>query len=259
MRNLIGTGQLVSAASLEIQKWSILNNITNPFLYRYLDQNFKALLAVLVISILYTFFFKKYHWTIPLTFFVAIFSFALTPASAFFGSNQQPAQIAWRFGAYALAFELAVLLAMVAPLTDWFFSKKFIPLEILLAVAILLLTGWSSYQNRGFLNLSAANTIVLRDLYPSSVGVDGYYSAYDYVQKNVQNSVVWVENGYPYYVFGSNLTNTVTRSRPADYWVFFKTALINSGGYPEKLASEDWMANWQLVYQDRQGRVYHRR
>ncbi len=259
VRNLIGTGHLISAASLEIQSRSIVSTLVDPGLHQNLSKNFIFLLVVFFISIPFCIFYKKSHWTIPLVFFVLILSFAITPASVAFRYNQVTGDIDWRFGVYALAFEVVILLTLVDPLMDRLFAKKIIILEVLLGVAVLAVAGWGIYKNRGLLKTDPANTIALRDVYPYSVGVDGYYSAYDYVQKNVRNSVVWVENGMGFYVYGPGLTNSTTRSRPADYILFFQTDLINPGGYPDNLSSTEWQNEWKLIYEDGQGRVYQRR
>ncbi len=100
---------------------------------------------------------------------------------------------------------------------------------------------------------------VLHDQYDHSVGVNGYNSAYDYVQKNIHHSVVIVENGLPYYLYDAGLTNSVTRSRPADYEVFLQTAWLGEGGYPDTLGQPEWAQKWQLVYEDPEGRVYQRK
>jgi hypothetical protein len=103
--------------------------------------------------------------------------------------------------------------------------------------------------------------LVLRDQFKSSVGLNGYFSAYDYVQKNVHNSIVIVENGLPYYLYDNNLTNSVTRSHDADYFVAFKTAWTagRKEGFPEMISDPNWDQTWQLVYQDPEGRVYKRK
>jgi len=258
IRNIVLTGHLFSQNALEIQKWSILNNITNPYFYRYMGNNFKFLLIIIGLIIIFTIFSRKFHWANLIVFLVCFFSFLATPASGFFGSNQQPTQIAWRFGAYLLAFEAVILFQIVDPLVGWLANKKFKLVEILFSLFMIGITIWSIYLNSNRIVPRTENDIVLRDIYRTSVGVDGYFSAYDYVQKKIRHSVIWVENGFPFYVFGPKLTNTVTRSKPADYWLFFKTPLIDAGGYPDSLATNQWKSDWKLIYEDSEGRVYER-
>lgn len=259
IRNLIMTGRLVSENALGIQQWSILNNLSNPYFYNYLDIYFKYFLVVVLLTVVFTIFSKRFHWTILVMLLVCSLSFIATPASGFFGSNQTPTQIAWRFGAYLVAFEVAIVLLMVDPLIKWFFDKSIKPIEFLIAAGMIGISSWFIYLNYPRVIPREENAIVLRDLYRTPVGVDGYYSAYDYIQKNIRDSVVWVENGYPFYVFGPDLTNTVSRSRPADYIVYFQTPIIDEGGYPETLASSEWNSEWHLIYEDSEGRVYQRK
>lgn len=250
VRNLVGLGQVISADSLNLQQWSILSNLSNPFFYQHIDLNIKVTLALFLVSIAAACFYRNYHWTIPLTFFILIVTFAATPASAFVGSTQQPAQIAWRFGAALLAFEFTALLGVGEPAVQRLGKLIMKPAEWIIGIVILFVAVWGCWQNLAWLNTDPQNTRVLRDYFPEPVGEDGYYSAYDYVQKNVRGAVVWVENGLPFYVYGPGLTNTVTRARPADYLVFFK-----AGDFPAAPPS----AAWLLVYEDREGRVYQRR
>ena len=120
------------------------------------------------------------------------------------------------------------------------------------------------------------NTGILEDQFAQSVGVDGYYSAYDYVQRNIRNAVIQVENGLPIYLYGPGFTNTPTKlqypvgaanlveqSEP-DYFVIFRTRWQEDpngvvGEFPDYLNVESWMEKWSLIYQDEQGRVYERK
>ena len=115
-------------------------------------------------------------------------------------------------------------------------------------------------HERVYLTTDPANAIVLRDQFREPVGVDGYHSPYDYVYQNVRNSVVWVENGLPFYAYGPGFTNSVTRTRKADYLVALQTAWFGGDpAYPGMLSDPAWDQNWQLIYADSEGRVYQRR
>jgi len=255
---LLGTGKLISDGSLQIQKWSILSNLGNPFFYNYLDLVLKILMVVFLICLGGTLFTRRFHWSILVVFSALIFSFAATPASAFFGSAEQPAQIAWRFGASALVFEAVILFCLVDPIGTWIFKKKIRGIELILIIGLCGLTFWNSYQNLDRIKLNPENKIVLRDQFREGTGMDGYFSPYDYVQKNVRNSVVWVENGLPFYTYGPGLTNTVTRSRPADFYVFINMASDGGIQYPDYVDDAGWISKWKLLYEDSRGRVYQR-
>jgi hypothetical protein len=128
-----------------------------------------------------------------------------------------------------------------------------------IALVIVVISISASMQNYSRIIPNAANTLVLRDQYTSSVGTNGYFSAYDYIRRNVTNSVVWIENGLPFYLYGDQMTNSVTRSRQPDYRVFLQTNWIGNSGYPAMLNSADWKSKWDLVYQDSEGKVYKRK
>jgi hypothetical protein len=128
--------------------------------------------------------------------------------------------------------------------------------SIPLALFVLLFGGWCIWSQRDLLAAHPEVAIVLRDQYPQAVGISGYYSAYDYVQKNVHNSVVIIENGLPYYLYDRDFTNSITRTRPADYIVYLQTPWLGYGGYPAILDQPAWSQVWALVYQDSEGRVY---
>lgn len=259
LRNLLGRGELVSQESLSIQQWSIINNLTNPYFYNYLDIHIKVLLAIILLTLVFTIFAKRFNWRVLALFFVMLFSFIITPATAFFGSNQKPAEIDWRFGIYLLVFEVPLLLLMVEPILDWIFAHLHKSLQIILALMLVFGAFWFGYENRGRIELKAKNLIVLHDTNTTSVGVDGYFSAYDYTQKNVHHSVVWVENGYPFYLYDPDLTNTVSRQTPADYYVFIKDSLVKKNAFPEYITQKDWLQRWQLVYDDGNGKVFERK
>lgn len=255
VRNLIMSGRLVSENALRINQWSILNNLTNPYFYNYTDIYFKTAVGIVVLTIIFTVLTRRFHWTVLAVLFATAFSFISTPASGFFFTNQEPSHIAWRFGVSLVAFEVIVLILMVDPLMRWIFDRQIKPVEIFVAAGILLTAGWGIRMNYNRIRPQESNAIVLRDHYREPVGVDGYYSPYDYVQKNIHNSVVWVERGLPFYLYDPEKTNTVTRSVPADYLVY----ITEDGTYPEGLAENDWTSKWKIIYEDQAGRVYERK
>jgi hypothetical protein len=255
-RNLIGQGRLISQASLTISKWSIASNLTNPFFYKYIPQHLYYIFGIIAVAAVFSIFRPALRFYCLLV-LVLLITFALTPASAFFGSNQVRAEIAWRFAIALLAYIFVLLLVLfepsIIPVYAWISGKVF--LAIPLSIGVLVFGAWGVWSQRDLMSTYPQNAIVLHDQFLKPVGVDGYYSAYDYVQKNVHNSVVIVENGLPFYLYDSGFTNSVTRSRPADYIVYIK----RSGGFPKSLDQPSWLKVWQLVYMDSEGRVYKRK
>lgn len=260
VRNFVGQGRLFSPESLYLADWNIASNLSNPYLYDYLPQHFYYVLIILGLALIVSFFKRNvsFHFLAAL---VLLVTFALTPASAFFGTTQEPAQIAWRFAMALLAYLFVLMLIIFEPLINpvyaWLVRRRWTSSSLVLFVVAFSI--WAIWVGRDLLEIFPENEIVLQDQYRTPVGVDGYYSAYDYVQRNVHNSVVIVENGLPYYLYDPGFTNSVTRSRPADYLVYLQTPWIDEGGYPETFDQPEWAQTWLLVYEDAEGRVYRRR
>lgn len=261
-RNLIAMGDLFKPNAAKLSRLSIAANLGNPYFYEYIPTQMYIVLAIILLSIFIAFF-KKEN-ILPMLLGLALFSsFILTPASAFLGNNQHPTQIAWRFAVGLLAYQAILLLIPLAPLIDkiyrWVINQRIA--SILAAFVVLLFSLASVYLHRELFETNTRGDLVLRDQFKESVGVNGYWSAYEYVQQNVHNATVIVENGLPYYLYDDKFTNSVTRSHDADYFVAFKTAW-NSGEkeeFPEMILTSEWEETWQLVYEDSQGRVFQRK
>ena len=260
IRNLVSQGMLFSPDSLNLSAWSIASNLTNPYFYKYIPQHLYIVIAIVILAALVSVIKRSLRFEV-IAAFVLLLTFAFSPASAFFGSTEERTQIAWRFALALLAYILLLLLAVFEPLVlrvyHWIARTNLVAIP--LALLVLVFGTWCVWSQRDLMETYPEKAIVLHDQYRQSVGVDGYYSAYDYVQKNVRNSVVIIENGLPYYLYDPGFTNSVTRSRPPDYFVWLQTPMLDAGGYPETLNHPDWTKTWLLVYEDTQGRVYKRR
>jgi hypothetical protein len=260
VRNLIEQGRLFSDASLEIQQTSILQNITNPLFYRSLGMIPLMIVLVLVVSFVAAIFMKRVHISIPVLYSVLIVTFMITPATLYFGANGgEEAIIFWRLGFYLLVFLIPIIFVILDPVLVKIFLPGNKVLHWLMAAGLTVLSLGASIQNYSRIIPDRANAIVLQDQYAEPVGVDGYRSAYDYIRRNVSHSVVWVENGLPFLIYGDPLTNSSTRLRPADYQVFLQTNWNGTAGYPEYINSAEWKAQWEEVYADGEGRVFKRR
>jgi hypothetical protein len=262
LRNYVAMRAFFSEGVMELQKWSIASNLANPFFYRYIPRNLIVLSGLLVVAFLLSLIIKRPSRSLGATFLLLFASFIVTPASAFLNDTQTPTQIAWRFAVALLAYCFLVLLNLLGPLLvrvyDWILGKwwAWSPSAIL----VLLFTGWLVWDNQALLVPNPKNAIVLRDQFREPVGVDGYHSAYDYVQQNIRDSVIHVDNGLPFYLYDLQFTNSTTHQRQMDYYVVFKTTWFNGmeAGYPEHIDTAEWEANWKLIYEDSQGRVYQR-
>ncbi len=262
IRNLAVQGTLISAESIHLQSLSILANLTNPLFTHHLGFNSYLIVILLLAAIAAAFFFKHVNWTIPAMFFVLVITFVISPAVLYFGADQALAVIFWRLGFYILAFEIPLLFCLLDPVFYWLLNSRNKTVKSTFnSILVVIMAGLSilgCVVNASRLKMDEANTLVLRDQYTSSVGVDGYFSAYDYIQKNVTHSTVWIENGLPFYLFGKDLTNSISRQKSADYYVFLQTNWIGMSGFPAEVDSPTWLKQWSLVYADPEGRVYKR-
>lgn len=99
---------------------------------------------------------------------------------------------------------------------------------------------------------------IIRDQFSIPVGVNGYYSAYDYVQKNIHNSIIWVENGLPFYVYDEGFTNSVTRMQLPDYVVILQTDWFGTGDPRLRSITDqyDQSSRYLLIYEDSEGKIF---
>ncbi len=295
-RNLVVIHTLFPPGVWEYNQWSILNNLTNPFFYNYLPRLFLFVLGSVGLIVLLA----GWGWlrgrgrknqppdgqflggwlNLPtpsqaLTLLVLLAAFAVTPQTAFYGSNQQPTQIGWRFGIALLAYLFVLFLALGEPLLQKLLTlvSQQRGLRYAAAALIVALGAAVFLPNRDLLRIYPGNDIVLRDQFREAVGVDGYFSAYDYVRRNIRDSVVQIDHGLMYYVYGENYTNRPTKlhyplglenkvpQRDPQYYVTF---CANFWTYqpeecPAYLDSAAFLERWQLRYQDEFGRVYERK
>ncbi len=260
LRNLVLNGKIFSDYVLEASKWSIASNITNPYFYKYIPKNLSLIVGLALMMVLISIKkFPKYQWQAGILLLLVI-GFVFTPVTAFFLRTDIPAVVNWRFGQAMLAYVFIVLLLLVNDLVErTSFDGKIKKLAGSVYVPFLLLVAFGVIWSQAWvLERKPENAIILRDQFRESVGVDGYYSAYDYVQKNIRNSTVWVENGLPYYAYDAGYTNTVSRENSADYVIVIKKDWFGEGGVeiPAYFNPEEWQNYYSVVYEDPQGIVF---
>ena len=262
LRNYLATGRFFSETVNTVQGWSILSNWNNPCLYQHLPRNLIILGSLFGILLILTIWKRRPSGSIMGILAILFLKFIATPASAFSGNTQVPAEIAWRFAADFLAYILVALLVVAEPFLQKVYDeivKRRFANVVIVTVVIAVAVGWIWYQ-KDLLRYTSENEIVLRDQFREKVGSGPYYSAYDYVRRNIRDSVVWVENGLPFYVYGPGYTNSVSRSEKAEYTVVFQTAWFGGEvAYPESIETSEWEGNWNLIYEDSQGRIYRRK
>ncbi len=261
-RNLAAMGSLFKGNAAKLSSLSIAANLSNPYFYEHIPFQLYLVLAITLATMIAALFWRKIRLPAMLG-LALLLAFALTPASAFLGNNQQPTQIAWRFAVGLLAYQAVLLLILQETAINKIYDR-FAPqliFSVFIAVLVIGLGAIGLIRNRNLFENVPGGDLVLRDQFREPVGIDGYFSAYDYAQKNVTKSTIIVENGLPYYLYDEHFTNTVTRSHDAAYFVTFKTAWTagRKEGFPEMILQPDWEETWQLVYEDSQGRVYKRK
>ena len=261
-RNLIAVKAIFSSDYATLQSRSIAGNLTNPYFYNHIEAAVIFLLAIFVTAVVMLFWRKRMSWTLAATYLILMISFSIGGPTAFTGSTQAPAQISWRFGVNLLAYAFLLLLVFFDPIIDWIYERILSHLFLQAACIALVITicGLVIWQEHGNLKYNPNGEHTLQDQFHKNVGAQGYFSAYDYVRKNIRDSIIYVENGLPYYVYGPSFSNSVSRQESADYLVVFQTNWGSSDydvlGYSDLYETQDWNSSWVLVYQDSQGRVY---
>jgi len=277
VRNLIAVGVIFSEEITLMQGWSIGSNLLNPFLYSFTPSfNLLVIVAALVVlSLISSFVFKLPNINAALVFAVLFIVFVFTPATAFHRVLNVPSNIAWRFGLSVLVSSFAIIILLLEPLLLRVQNVLATHRSAPILIGVCLVSFYLYYVNAGAaLKTQGRNWIILVDQFLTPVGSNGYWSAYDFIRRNVRNSVVQVENGQPYYLYGPGYTNTPTKriyplgladkvKQPdPQYYVVFKSPYAYRNDYqafPDKIQKPEWNQKWMLLYEDRQGLVYKRK
>jgi hypothetical protein len=260
LRNQISMGRLFSGGVLQLSSWSILANITNPYFYNYIPKNLILLVGLLIIGFILCLFRRKELRLATFIYFLLLLAFISTPVSGFFQRTDVPTQVSWRFAETLLMFVfIYILLLMNQPIGSLIKIIRSKPwMQIGFSLLVIVFSGWLLMNQSDKMQWKSGNGIILYDQYIQPVGNNGYRSAYDYVQRNVRNSVIWVENGLPFYVYGPGFTNTISRITNPDYLVIIHTDWYGGGRVfvPSFISESDLPKYYRLLYQDDQGSVY---
>ncbi len=263
VRNLIVLGTPASADATRLSAWSIASNLTNPYFYQNIPKNLVLTVGLVVLEVILAIKNKKAHFWNAIIAVVLLVAFISTPVTAYFENVNTIPEIRWRFGEALLAFLAILVMNDMIILGRIIIPKKMLPKGIAILFACLTLAGSASfiYLQRKTMLAVPQNAIILHDQFWEPVGVNGYRSAYDYVQRNVHNSTVWVENGLPFYLYDANFTNTVSRQTQPDYVVGFKKDWFGNGyqDYPELIQELLTDSAYEMVYEDGEGVVLHRK
>jgi len=266
VRNLFLIGTIFPEGVWVMNEWSMANNLTNPFFYQYLPRNLIFLMGMLGAAWLFTLWKGVPGWRISLAFLILFVAFLFTPESGFQKTTQEPTRTAWRLGIALVGYEVVVILTLLSGPANqalrWAGGRG--PGRAGLAGAAVLLALGLVWNVRGRLALIPANEIVLRDEFRQSVGVDGYHSAYDFVQRNIRNGVIEITGGVFYYMYGPGYTNTPTKlqyplgraDRVAHPEPEYQVIIPHGDPFDP---SAEWLDRWKLIYQDAEGLVFIRR
>ncbi len=274
LRNLRVLGMIFPPGDWEMAEWSIANNLTNPWFYNYLPRLFLFVLGAILLLLVISAWRRSPDLSQSFALLVLFAAFILTPQTAFFGSTDKPTHIAWRFGMSLLGYLFVLFLVVIDPLArralSWLAPRRWLGMAA--ALLILLLGAGLIWQRSGMMRILPNNDIVLRDQFREPVGVDGYFSAYDYVRRNIHDSVIQIEGGLMYYVYGENFSNSPTKlhyplgmewavpQRDPQYFVILCTDFWNyrPEACPPYLEEPSFTARWTILYADDYGRVYRR-
>jgi hypothetical protein len=262
LRNWLARGYIFDQNELRLQNLSILNNLTNPNFYLHIPLEFYVLTGIFLLSIPFVVLRKNLTRRLWILFALLTVGFVATPVTAFIHNLDEAPSISWRFGVALLVIVLLVVLLMLEP---WLRKISIFLLRQNRATfgLSLIMAGFTVlflWHNRLTILPDMKNAIILEDQYSVSVGDKGYYSPFDYIHKNIRNSVIRVENGLPFYAYGPGFTNSTTLSRPAEYLIVLRTEWNKCGAtYCAAPFIRSDYPGWKLLYHDSQGEVYKHR
>ncbi len=262
VRNLVLLGSPASADAVRLSEWSIIANLGNPYFYQNVPKNLIFIVLLIALEIVLAVKKKKEHKWNAIIAVVLFIGFICTPVTAYFGETDTFPSINWRFGEALLVWMGIIVFNDIALLIKKVKLKKRLPRLVFILLAVIVFTGSSVflYSQRAVIQAVPQNKIILHDQFWESVGTNGYWSAYDYVQQNVHYSVVWVENGLPFYLYDADFTNTVSRQGEPDYVVAFKKDWFGDGyqDFPDLIKELLKDPDYEMVYQDGEGLVIKR-
>jgi len=259
LRNFLVQGTLFSEQALVASKWSIAENLTNPYFYQYIPKNMVAIIVFTLCYGIFCLFYRQQHRWYFLCLLILEIAFIFTPVTAFFIKTDVPAKINWRFGEPMLAYLFILMMFFIEKLSDILTQGSWRKLLTNLAlIAGFIFSMYLLSEHKVSLKIKPENEYILHDQFDQPVGVDGYYSAYDYIQRNANSSIVWVENGLPFYIYDPHFTNSVSRKKAPDYIVLIKNDWFGETG--RRLIPAYFPSNWEgiyeVIYDDPQGVVF---
>jgi len=243
IRNLIGLKRLFLPH--EIANLTIWANLNNPGFFQQIPNSFKFSLVLGLIIVIVSFVKNSRisKWDASL-FIVSLISFMLTPASS---KSDNPLGVVWRFGLTLLFLQFVYLLAILEPAREYILdqiTRSKMVTWIISSLIVVTMCGYFILQI-DILRLMPEYANLLERPYTDYNSE--YASVSDYIDEHIHNSVVWIEGTHHFFAYDKEFTNSITRSKDADYVV-----IVNES--PE----EFWfnITFWDLVYQDSKGYIF---
>jgi hypothetical protein len=264
-RNYKLLGQLFPDSTMSLQAKSIFS-LFSQLIGNGLPLSGKIVLILIITSIFLLIVQKKFT-RIPLIILASlILIFIFTPASANFSEDGTFLVIQWRFGLALLGYLLILMLYV----SESFILRVYqfiLDSRIFFWITILLVFSFTlglTFERHDLLKIYPQKQAIIQNYFSEPVGSSGYYSAYDYIQKNFHGAKIRIDNGLPFYAYGEGFENFPTVA-PYPLWsdslesIKIDTYLIftdENHPYPDYLASQEFLANWVIVYEDEVSRIY---
>lgn len=267
IRNDVMMGRFFSPEVSSFFSGSIGANLTNLRLYTsglesYVLIGLSAWIFALIV-------FLAFFVPVPITllFITMLGAFMVTPLSAFHTTAQVTVHIEWRYTTHLFFFLLILMLARFEALLKKWVDIATAYRHILGAALIIGSVGIVAIINP--FEVYTDNALKLRDPYLESVGSGGYHSVYDYVQREIQNAVIFSHGAEPFYLYHPTqptnqiightrhplgMPDLIVLPEP-DYLVYIPENLPGEARDPFIFVSA---YDWQLVYEDSRGAVYQR-
>jgi len=267
VRNFILQGRLFSISVLNLAEKSLANYIIYMFTNNATPRTFDFVIGILLLGLVFWLWARRPSGSILLTLFFSALVFLYTPGSGFQKGIGAYITVNWRFGIVLLCYCLIICVMVIEPILakaiSFLAQSRLATAIVILGVVSFGITPF--YNNPRLLETDPNRSIVVKDYFIEPVGVDGYYSIYDYIHRNIRGAAIRIDNGLPYYAYGPDYSNFPTVA-PFGLWYEDGTPLLidnyvvfkspDDDEYPEILERKEFLSNWVLIYEDNQGRIY---
>lgn len=270
IRNVVMMGSFFSPEVSSFFTGSIVANLTNIRLYTSSLDSVVLIGLMAWVFLLIATLASFVPMGMTLLLLVMVVAFAVMPLGVFHTPAKTAVHVEWRYTTHLFFYLLILVITrfefILQKLFDRISNSARIAAGLLIAGYIALLVVLVGI---GFFRLNPDNVRKLQDPYRDSVGAKGYHSVYDYVQKEIKNSVIFSHGGLAFYLYNpAHPTNQITSHTrhplgmpdliplPApDYLVYVPENLPSEARTPFIYVTE---YQWELIYEDAVGAVYQR-